>query len=79
MQQPRPEDLQCYSKAISTQNESISLSANIIRKYLALTQHFLSMNLKAFYKSWKYVFGLIYREENTGWNRNRFALSDKTI
>ena len=38
MQQPRPEDLQCYSKAISTQNESISLSANIIRKYLALTQ-----------------------------------------
>lgn len=38
MQQPQPEDLQCYSKAISTQNESISLSANIIRKYLALTQ-----------------------------------------
>lgn len=46
MQQPQPEDLQCYSKAISTQNESIGLSANIIRKYLALTQHFLSMNLK---------------------------------
>lgn len=49
MQQPQPEDLQCYSKAISTQNESIGLSANIIRKYLALTQHFLSMNLKVFF------------------------------
>lgn len=44
MQQPRAEDLLCYSKAISTQNDQ-SVCLQTIRKYLALIQHFVSMNL----------------------------------